>query len=43
MSTVDIASRLGVGQPAVSRSSIRGEKIERENQLELIAENRIKS
>jgi putative transposase len=43
MSTVDIASRLGVGQPAVSRSSIRGEKIARENQLELIAENRIKS
>lgn len=41
MSTVEIASRLRIGQPAVSRSSMRGEKIARENQFELIVDNRI--
>ena len=43
MSTVEIASRLKIGQPAVSRSSMRGEKIARENQFELIVDNRIKA
>ena len=43
MSTVEIAARLRIGQPTVSRSSIRGEKIARENQFELIADNRIKA
>ena len=43
MSTVEIAARLRIGQLTVSRSSIRGEMIARENRLELIADNRIKA
>jgi putative transposase len=35
MTTVDIAKRLGVCQSAVSRSSLRGEKIAKENQFRL--------
>jgi hypothetical protein len=37
MSTSEIAVRLNIGQPAVSRLSKRGEKIGRENRFELIA------
>src|SRR4030042_5151445 len=36
MSTVDIAKLLKMSQPAVSRSSKRGETIERENRFEII-------
>ena len=36
MSTVQIARLLNMSQPAISRSSRRGEKIARENQFELI-------
>ena len=36
MSTTDIAGRLGIGQPAASRSSKRGERLAKENQFELI-------
>jgi len=36
MSTVEIARLLNMSQPAISRSSRRGEKIARENQFELI-------
>lgn len=43
MTTVDISSRLSIGQPAVSRSSARGEKIAKENQFELLGDNRIKT
>jgi len=43
MSTIEIAGKLKICQPAVSRSSKRGEKIERENQFELIVEKRIKT
>jgi len=43
MTTVEIAGKLKISQPAVSRLSKRGEKIERENKFELIAEKRIKS
>jgi putative transposase len=42
MSTVEIANKLKMSQPAVSRSSRRGEKIGRENKFEFIAEKRIK-
>jgi putative transposase len=35
MSTVQIARLLNMSQPAISRSSRRGEKIARENQFEL--------
>ena len=43
MSTVQIAALLKIGQPTVSRSSSRGEKIARKNQIELIPDNRIKT
>jgi hypothetical protein len=43
MSTIEIAGRLKIGQPSVSRSSKRGEKTARENQFELMPENRIKA
>ena len=43
MSTMEIAARLGIGQSTVSRSSMRGEKMARENQFELIPGNRIKA
>jgi len=43
MSTIEIASKLKISQPAVSRSSRRGETIERENQFGLIAGKRIKT
>lgn len=36
MSTIDIANRLKIDQPAVSRSSKRGESIEKEGGFELI-------
>jgi len=35
MSAIEIAGKLKISQPAVSRSSKKGEKIERENQFEL--------
>ncbi len=37
MSTIEIARKLKISQPAVSRSSRRGERIEKEEQVELIA------
>lgn len=43
MTTVEIASRLGICQSAVSRSSLRGEKVAEENQFRLIMLNSIKS
>ena len=43
MTTVQIAARLRIGQPSVSRSSIRGETIAGENQLILMSDNRIKA
>lgn len=39
MTTIEIAKKLNLSQSAVSRLSMRGEKIARENQLKLIAEN----
>jgi hypothetical protein len=36
MSTTEIASKLRISQPAVSRSSKRGEQIENEHRFELI-------
>ena len=36
MTTIDIAEQLKISQSAASRSSLRGEKIERENQFELM-------
>ncbi|MEA3415363.1 MAG: transposase, partial [Thermodesulfobacteriota bacterium] len=39
MTTVDIAKKLNICQSAASRSSLRGEKIERENQFEIIGRN----
>ena len=39
MTTVEISEKLNICQSAVSRSSIRGEKIERENRFELIDVN----
>lgn len=41
MSTIEIAAKLKISQPAVSRSSKRGERIEREAQVEFVAQNRI--
>jgi len=35
MTTVEIGRRLNISQSAVSRSSMRGQKIERENRFEL--------
>jgi hypothetical protein len=39
MTTVEIGKRLNISQSAVSRSSLRGEKIERENRFKLIKNN----
>ena len=36
MTTIELARRLKISQSAVSRSSLRGQKIERENRFELI-------
>jgi predicted transcriptional regulator len=36
MSTIEIASKLRISQPAVSLSSKRGEQIENEQRFELI-------
>jgi hypothetical protein len=36
MTTIEIGTRLNISQSAVSRSSMRGQKIERENRYELI-------
>jgi hypothetical protein len=36
MRTIEIASKLGISQPAVSRSSKRGEQTENEHRFELI-------
>jgi len=36
MTTIEIGRRLNISQPAVSRSSMRGQQIERENRFELI-------
>ncbi|MEA3417219.1 MAG: transposase, partial [Thermodesulfobacteriota bacterium] len=39
MTTVDIAKKLNICQSAASRSSLKGEKIERENQFEIMSRN----
>ena len=39
MTTIEIGRRLNISQSAVSRSSMRGQKIEMENRFELIEEN----
>jgi REP element-mobilizing transposase RayT len=39
MTTIEIGRRLNISQSAVSRSSMRGQKIERENQFELTEQN----
>ena len=36
MTTIEIGRKLNIGQSAVSRSSMRGQTIERENQFELL-------
>jgi hypothetical protein len=38
MTTIEIARRLKIGQPAASRCSKRGEQIAKENRFELIDE-----
>ncbi len=43
MSTIEIAAKLKISQPAVSRLSKRGETIEKENQVELTVKNSIKT
>jgi REP element-mobilizing transposase RayT len=43
MSTVDISKQLKIGQSAVSRSSLRGEKIAEENKFSLLKKNSVKS
>ena len=39
MTTIEIGKRLNISQSAVSRSSLRGQKIERKNRFELIELN----
>ena len=39
MTTIEIGKKLNLSQSAVSRSSLRGEKIARENRFELIERN----
>jgi putative transposase len=39
MTTIEIGKRLNISQSAVRRSSLRGQKIERENRFELIELN----
>ena len=39
MTTIEIGKRLNICQSAVSRSSLRGQKIERGNRFELIELN----
>jgi hypothetical protein len=39
MTTIEIGKRLNLNPSAVSRSSIRGQRIERENRFELIDQN----
>jgi predicted transcriptional regulator len=43
MSTVEVAKKLRISQPAVSRSSKRGEQIENEHRFELIPQKSIKT
>jgi len=43
MSTIEIAIRLKISQPAVSRLSKRGERIEKENRFDLIADKSLKT
>jgi hypothetical protein len=43
MTTIEISRRLKICQSAVSRSSMRRQKIEQENQFELIETEGIKS
>ncbi len=39
MTTIEVGKRLNINQSAVSRSSMRGQHIERENRFELIDQN----
>lgn len=39
MTTIEIGTRLNMSQSAVSRSSMRGQKIKRENRYELMEQN----
>jgi putative transposase len=43
MTTIEISRRLNICQSAASRSSMRGQKIEQENQFELIETKSMKS
>lgn len=43
MSTIEIARRLKIGQPAASRLSKRGEQIEKENEFDLIPDKGLKT
>jgi len=43
MSTIDIARRLKIGQPAASRLSKRGEQIEKENEFDLTPDKGLKT
>jgi hypothetical protein len=43
MSTIEIGRRLKISQPAASRLSKRGERIEKENRFDLIAEKGLKT
>lgn len=43
MSTIEIAIRLKISQPAASRLSKRGERIEKENRFDLIADKSLKT
>ncbi|MDD2316169.1 MAG: transposase [Desulfobacterales bacterium] len=42
VSTVEIAKKLRISQPAVSRAAKRGERLEKEKQFELLTDKRIK-
>ena len=39
MTTIEIGKRLNISQSGVSRSSLRGQKIERENRFKMIEQN----
>jgi REP-associated tyrosine transposase len=43
MSTIEIGKRLKISQPAASRLSKRGERIEKENRFHLVKDNGLKA
>ena len=42
-STIEIAKKLRISQPALSRTAKRGERLEKEKQFELITDKRLKA